>query len=140
MHLPPWFWLAGVALVLWGVVGLFQKLCTNYISAESALICAAAGWLFLLVWLYPGSSMWSAYSHRNMGWGVLSGTLNALAAWMLFSAMRRGGKASVVVPFTALYPLVVVVFGPWLLHESLTLRQSLGVVGSIIAVVLLTRE
>ena len=44
MHLPPWFWFSLVVLVTWGVVGLLQKLSTNEVSAESALI-----WLVVAV-------------------------------------------------------------------------------------------
>jgi len=37
MHIAPWALAAVVVLVAWGVVGIFQKLATNYISAESTL-------------------------------------------------------------------------------------------------------
>jgi hypothetical protein len=43
MHLPPWFWLAAVVLISWGIVGLLQKLSTNHISAESSLIWLVVG-------------------------------------------------------------------------------------------------
>jgi bacterial/archaeal transporter family protein len=139
MHLPHWFWYVAIVLVLWGVVGLFQKLCTNYISAETALICAVAGWVFLLFVLRSGRPL-SSFSDVNIFWAVFSGTLNALGAWGLLAAMRNGAKASVVVPLTALYPLVVVVVSPLVLHEMVTLKQAGGVVSSIIAVVLLSKE
>ena len=45
MHVPPWFWYAVVTLVAWGIVGLLQKLSTNYISAESSLIWLVVGFL-----------------------------------------------------------------------------------------------
>jgi hypothetical protein len=38
MQIGPWFWFAAVTLLTWGIVGLLQKLSTNYISAESPLI------------------------------------------------------------------------------------------------------
>jgi transporter family protein len=71
-------------------------------------------------------------------WALLSGVFNALGAWALFAAMRSGGKASIVSPFTALYPLVVVLIAPLLLHESISLLQGLGVVCALTAVVLLS--
>jgi hypothetical protein len=47
LHLAPWFWFAVVTLVSWGIVGLLQKLSTNYISAESSLIWLVVGFLLL---------------------------------------------------------------------------------------------
>ncbi len=137
MHLPPWFWFATVVLVTWGIVGLLQKLSTNYISAESSLIWLVVGFFLIQPWLYPGKSLFD-YSIRGLTWAVLSGTLNALGAWALFAAMKNGGKASIVAPFTALYPLVVVVTAPVVLHETISPRQGVGVLCALAAVVLLS--
>jgi transporter family protein len=137
MHLPPWFWLAAVVLISWGIVGLLQKLSTNHISAESSLIWLVVGFFLLQPLLYPGQALWT-YSARSLTWALLSGVFNALGAWALFAAMRSGGKASIVSPFTALYPLVVVLMAPLLLHESISLLQGFGVVCALTAVVLLS--
>jgi uncharacterized membrane protein len=59
---------------------------------------------------------------------------------MLLAAMKNGGKASVVVPLTALYPLVVVLAAPVVLGESITRRQGIGVICALIAVTLLNVE
>lgn len=137
MHLPPWFWYAMVVLIMWGIVGLLQKLSTNYISAESSLIWLVVGFSLLQPWLYPGKSLF-AYSTRSVVWALLSGLLNALGAWALFAAMRGGGKASIVVPFTSLYPVVVAVAAPVLLNESLTMLQVMGVLCALVAAALLS--
>lgn len=137
MHLPPWFWYAAVVLITWGVVGILQKLSTNYISAESSLIWLVVGFFLLEPLLYPGKALFG-YSARSLTWAVLSGVFNALGAWALFAAMKSGGKASIVAPFTALYPLVVVLIAPILLHESITLLQGAGVACALVAVVLLS--
>ena len=137
MHLPPWFWFAAIVLISWGIVGLLQKLSTNYISAESSLIWLVVGFLLLQPFLYPGPAVFS-YSAHSLTWALLSGVLNALGAWALFAAMKSGGKASIVSPFTALYPLVVVLVAPVVLHESINLIQGVGVLCALTAVVLLS--
>jgi transporter family protein len=137
MHLAPWFWFAAVVLISWGVVGLLQKLTTNYLSAEWALIWLVVGFLLMQPLLYPGNVLFT-YSTRSLVWGLLCGTLNALGAWALLAAMKHGGKASVVAPFTALYPIVVVLLAPLVLHESISLLQGVGVVCALAAVVLLS--
>ena len=137
MHVPPWLWYSAITLVAWGVVGLLQKLSTNYISAESSLIWLVVGFLLLQPFLSPGFAM-IHYSKVNLAWALLSGVLNALGAWALFAALKAGGKASIVAPLTALYPLIVIMLVPFVLHESITKLQSLGVVCALVAVVLLS--
>ncbi len=137
MHLPPWFWFAVVVLVTWGVVGLLQKLSTDCISAESALIWLVVGFLILAPVFYPGKAMFS-YSTRSLIYILASAAFNATGAWALLAAMKSGGKASLVVPLTALYPLVVVLVAPLLLRESISLLQGAGVACALVAVMLLS--
>lgn len=139
MHFAPWFWFAIITIVSWGFVGLLQKLSTNYISAESSLIWLVVGFLLLEPLFYPGRAVFH-YSRWNLVWALLSGVLNALGAWALFAAMKNGGMASIVAPVTALYPLVVILLVPFVLHESVSLLQVVGIVCALIAVVLLSAE
>ncbi|MGD0224090.1 MAG: DMT family transporter [Terriglobia bacterium] len=139
LHVAPWFWFAVVTLVSWGIVGLLQKLSTNYISAESSLIWLVVGFLLLEPLFYPGKAVLH-YGGWNLTWALLSGILNALGAWALFAAMKSGGKASIISPLTALYPLVVVMVAPIILRESITMLQAGGVVCALVAVVLLSTE
>lgn len=137
MHVPPWLWYAVITLVAWGVVGILQKLSTNHISAESSLIWLVVGFLLLEPLLYPGVSVFQ-YSAWNLAWALLSGVLNALGAWALFAALKSGGKASIVAPLTALYPLVVIILVPFVLYESITGMQLVGIGCALIAVILLS--
>ena len=132
MHVAPWFWFAVTTLLAWGVVGMLQKLSTNYISAESSLIWLVVGFLLLEPLFYPGRSVLH-YSKWNLMWAVLSGALNALGALALFAALKNGGKASIVAPLTALYPLVVILLVPFVLHETITGLQVIGVICTLIA-------
>jgi transporter family protein len=137
IHLASWFWYAVITILAWGVVGLLQKLATNYISAESSLIWLVVGFLLLQPLVYPGKMMFT-YSVWNLTFAFLSGLLNALGAWALFAAFKHNGKASVIAPLTALYPMLVIVVAPFVLHESITRLQVVGVVCALIAVALLS--
>ena len=137
MHMSSWFLPAVVVLVSWGIVGLFQKLSTNYLSAESALIWLVFGYFLLLPWLYPAKSVFE-YSTRSLLFTMLSAGLNTLGAWALLAAMKSGGKASIIVPLTALYPVVVVLLGPLVLKETITRLQGVGVLCALVAVFLLS--
>jgi transporter family protein len=132
-----WLLPAAVVLLTWGIVGLLQKLSTNYLSAETALIWLVVGYFLLLPWLYPARSVF-AYSTRNLLLTMLSAGLNTLGAWALLAAMKNGGKASIVVPLTALYPIVVVLLGPLILKETITRLQGVGVLCALVSVFLLS--
>jgi uncharacterized membrane protein len=56
------------------------------------------------------------------------------------AAMRQGGKASIVEPLTASYPVFVVLFAPLLLHESIKPLHGLGIAGAVIGGMLLSAE
>jgi transporter family protein len=137
MNIPIWFGPAVVVLIMWGIAGLLQKLSTNHISAEMALLGLVVGFFLLDPWLYPKESL-LMYSSRSLVFALVSSLLNALGAWALLAAMKNGGKASIVVPFTALYPLVTVCLAPLVLNESITVLQVGGIVCALIAVVLLS--
>jgi len=131
-----WLWLAIVVLIAWGVVGLLQKLSTNHLSGESATIWLIVGFVLFLPFVYPGKAVFHL-PMRGIVLGLLSGLINALGAWAILAALRSGGKASVVSPFCALYPIVVVLVAPLILHESINLLQGVGVVCALVAVGLL---
>jgi transporter family protein len=137
MHIPSWSSPAVIVLLTWGLVGLLQKLSTNYLSAESALIWLVAGFFVLDPWLFPRESILS-FTRLSLLWTFLSALFNALGAWALLAAMKHGGKASIVVPLTALYPVVTVFLAPLVLHESISRAQGVGVICALLAVTLLS--
>lgn len=138
MHFAPWLLFTILALTCFGVVGLLQKLSTDLISAESALVWLIVGFLILQPFLYPGQSLFT-YSPRSIAYVFLGGLLNALGSWAILAAMKSGGKASIVVPFTAVYPMVVCVVAPFLLHEHITMMQTVGIACGMGAIFLLAK-
>jgi bacterial/archaeal transporter family protein len=124
-------------LISWGVVGVFQKLATNYISAESVMILLIVGSFAIQPFVLPQQPL-SSYSHRAVIFGLLSGLLSNLGSWGLFAAMRLGGSASIVTVLCALYPLPVALLAPLVLHESITWLQSIGIGCGILAIILIS--
>jgi transporter family protein len=136
MHIATWLIFTILALVCFGLVGLLQKLSTDLVSAESALVWLIVGFLLLEPFVYGGRSMFQ-FSARNMTFIFLAGVLNSLGSWAILAAMKSGGKASVVVPLTAVYPMVVCVVAPIVLHEHITLMQAVGIACGLGAIFLL---
>jgi len=54
-------------------------------------------------------------------------------------ALSSGGKASIVVPMTALYPVITIVLSVAILREQITPVHGAGVALALVAVVLLSR-
>ena len=137
IEVPGWFRPAAVVLGAWGIVGIFQKLATNHISAESTLIWQTVGFFLFLPFVYPAESL-SAFVTLGLVYGLLGGALTNLGSLFLFAALKSGGKVSIVAPITALYPLVIVFLAPFVLQESVTLFQGAGVLCALGAIVLLS--
>ncbi len=134
-----WILLSLVAMVLWGTVGLLQKLGTNRLDASSLLVWVTAGFVLIApAFLAFGNPF--AVTQRNIWFGIASGALNGLGSWFLFVSLERGAKASVAVPLTALYPLVTVAFAVAFLKETLSVRQTFGVALAVIGGVMLSFE
>jgi transporter family protein len=134
--LAPWLLYTILALACFGIVGFLQKVSTDRVSAESALVWLIVGFMLLLPFIYSGPSMFQ-YPPRSIAYVVAGGLLNALGSWALLAAMKNGGKAAIVVPMTAVYPLLVCVVAPLLLHEHLTRAQGAGVTLGLAAILLL---
>jgi transporter family protein len=124
--LADWMVYSCIAIVLWGVVGLFQKLGTNRVSARSLLVWLMVGFLVLLPWFLRQTSFRSL-RWQDYGVGILGGFANGLGSWFLFASLEDGAKASVAIPLTALYPLITVLLAELLLGETLTSLQWAGI-------------
>lgn len=137
--MPAWFLYALIAVVLYGIVGLFQKMATNRISASASVVCCCVGYLLPVPYLLATSGP-IATSFLYFTVGVLVGVTSQLGSWFIFASLESGAKASVAVTLTALYPLVTVLLAVTFLAERLTLLQWLGVFLALIAGVLISYE
>jgi uncharacterized membrane protein len=137
--MPAWVFWSSIVIVLWGVVGLFQKLGSNRISSQSLLIWLTAGYLLLMPWLLWTTRL-DGLSRRDVLIGVLGGLANGLGAWFLFRSLEAGAKASVAVPLTALNPLVTIALAVAVLAERLSPVQWAGVLLAIVAGMMISYE
>ena len=137
--MPAWVFWSSIVIVLWGVVGLFQKLGSNRISSQSLLIWLTAGYLLLIPWLLWTTRL-DGLSRRDVLIGVFGGLTNGLGAWFLFRSLEAGAKASVAVPLTALNPLVTIALAVTLLAERLSPVQWAGVLLAILAGMMISYE
>ena len=134
-----WILPAIAALVLWGIVGILQKLGSNRLGADALLLWVSVGYVAMLPVVLWRSGSWPAAAHAWL-LGIVAGSVNGLGTWLLFRSLEHGAKASVAVPLTALYPMVTVVLAFVFLDERLSLREWLGVALAVCGGVLLSYE
>ena len=133
-----WLGFAILALVLWGITGVTQKLSTNRISSERSFL-----WFCWAMVALSAVALLIARPHWGLGRTVVicsiaGGALNGLGAWTSFRALESGGKASIVISLVSLYPLLTVVLAVALLGERLTWMQTAGAFTAIAAAILLS--
>lgn len=137
--MPLWIFYSSLVIIFWGVVGLFQKLGSNRMSAKGIIVWMTLGYILLIPWLLTKAPM-SGLGSRDIAVGVLGGLTNGLGAWYLLASLDAGAKASVAVPLTALNPLLTMLLAIVILSERLTPVQWLGVVLAIVAGVMISYE
>jgi uncharacterized membrane protein len=135
-----WIFFATLALILWGITGVTQKLSTNRITSERSFL-----WFCWAMVALSGAVLVLAHPHAALGRTVVlcsiaGGALNGMGAWTSFRALESGGKASVVISLVSLYPLLTVVLAVLLLGERLNLLQTAGAILAIAAAILLSME
>lgn len=134
-----WIVASSIVIFLWGIVGLLQKIGSNHSSSNSLLWWTTVGYLLLFPALIFHSHLLDL-SSRSVALGLVSGLTNGLGAWSLYAALENGATASVAVPLTALNPLVTVILALAFLHEKLTPLQTIGVITTLAAAVMLSYE
>jgi transporter family protein len=134
-----WLTLSLVAMVLWGVVGLLQKVTTNRISADAVLIWDRIGYIVLLPLLAWHTRLGNLGS-KDILIGTLDGITNSLGALFLYMSLESGAKASIAVPLTALYPLLTVLMAVVLLGEKVSPMHWLGIILAVAAAILMSFE
>jgi len=126
-----------IAIVCWGITPILEKIALRNLSpAEGVLLRSLMVVIFASVMIavtrqYGGLRVfnWKAIAIVMAG-GLISAAFGQLA---YFHALKAG-RASIVVPMCASYPLVTLLLSVGLLGESLTVWRVLGaalVVGGV---------
>ena len=133
-----WLGFSLMALGFWGVWGFLSKVAAQHLPPQAVYLLSVCGHgaVISYVWLQGGPAIpWHP-------WGLASalgaGLFMAVGLLFFFKALA-GGEAAVVVPLTALYPLVTVLLSWAVLRESLTPRHLAGIALALAAVWLLSK-
>lgn len=133
-----WMGFSLMAVGLWGLWGFLSKVATLQLPAGAVYLLAIAGHLAVVSYLAAAGGLAIPWHPGGMAAALGAGICMAFGLLCFFKALA-GGAAGVVVPLTALYPMVTVLLSWALLHEDFTLRHLAGVALALAAVWLLSK-
>lgn len=134
-----WLTLSLIAMMCWGVWSLLTKVAFDHFNWYQVLITTSLVSILTSLLLY--FHFRPAFNIHSPGffYAVFAGVASSIAVVAFYMALSRG-KATIIVPLTALYPVVTIILSRLFLHERTTLLQSLGIALAIIAILLISME
>jgi drug/metabolite transporter (DMT)-like permease len=125
---------------LWGVSGFAQKLSTNHISGELSALSFLAVFIPIALIILLVDPLRTNLPRRI--W-LLSAALGLCFAWGNFAILKafaNNGKASIIAPLGGLYPLISVPIALVAFREKLGVRETIGIVTALLAIIALSLE
>src|SRR4029077_2306533 len=137
---PRWLSFSLLTILLWGAWGAVSKVSSDGVDANTNQIFFTFGLLplILIVWRAPRIAGGGGARRQGITWAFLTGILGGTGNIAFFRALSMGGKASIVAPVTALFPLVTVILAVTLLHERIGTAQKTGLVLALLPIYLLS--
>lgn len=140
--LSNWVFWSLIGLILWGFWGYTSKLAANEVEWKYSIIFFTLGvalsTLILNIALIKNSFMSLTILNKGSFYALISGVTCLLGVAAVYIALEKG-KASLVIPFTALYPLITILLSVILLKEKIGLTQGFGIILAIIAIFLMSK-
>lgn len=133
-----WLPAALIALMSFGLWGLFTKLAIVYIDSKSALVFQTVGVLIVGLIALTLVNFKPATEIKGLSFGLLTGIAYGVGCLFYFIAVGKG-KVTTVVTLTALYPLVTILLSYFLLQETINYKQCIGILFALIAIFLMSQ-
>jgi bacterial/archaeal transporter family protein len=141
-RIPKWLLWSLLTIVLWGTWGLVSKIASTGVDAYMNQLLYTAGlaplMVFVAITVHREQGKESANRNSGFFWAFFTGILGGVGNIAFFQALVHGGKASVVAPVTALFPMVTVLLALMFLKEKLGRTQWLGLALAFAAIYMLS--
>ena len=140
LGMPRWLAFSLLTILVWGSWGAVSKVASDGVDANTNQVFFTLGLLplMLIVWRSPRNAGGGKGRKIGIAWAFLTGILGGTGNIAFFRALVMGGKASIVSPVTALFPLVTVILAVTLLHEKVGTAQKIGLGLALLAIYLLS--
>lgn len=125
------------ALIVWGFWGFIPKLTTHYLSPRSAVVYEVLGGLLLALIVLASSKFQLDFHPQGSVYAIITGMLGLLGAFCFLLAVSKG-PVTLVATLSALYPVVSILLAIFILQESVTFKQWVGIAMAVLAMILVT--
>lgn len=135
-----WYILSILAFISWGLWAFFIKLAEKHFSVSNIFVWYGLFYFiftFILSFLFLKNEINRNIFNIWVIFIVIAGLTASLANLFFYYALSKG-NASVIVPLTALYPLVTIILSLVILKERVTSYQIIGIIFALIAGILLS--
>ncbi|HBC0463553.1 TPA: EamA family transporter [Legionella pneumophila] len=139
MNFSTWYFPSLAALFLYGAWGYWGTRAANFINPLSITFYSSIGVLIsgmialILLGFKPELSV------KGSTYGLLNGLANGIACIFFILALRNGPTMPVVL-VTSMYPMITLIFCMIFLKQELSIKQGLGVVFALTALILFSIE
>ena len=123
--------------ICWGLWSFIPKITTRYIDPKSAIIYEVIGGLFLSIVVLSFMNFRLETHPKGVALAATAGLLGFLGALCFLYAVSKG-PVSLIAPLSALYPILSITLAVIFLNEAFTIKQCVGVVFALLAVVLVS--
>ena len=126
--MPVWIFTSLVALTAWGSSQFLRKRATEQVSLTALIVFQTGTFMLFATAAIVIHGLELSYAAAALA--VAGGTFQFVGNISSLHALSRG-PASVIVPFTAMYPVVTLVLSLLILQESINSSQMVGVTLSL---------
>ena len=131
-----WLGWTVLAVISWGIWAIIGNLIGEALSGTHSQALSTIGILPIMLALTIHRKPAATRQTRGVAYALAGGVLSSLGNVAYYHALSRGAKAAMLVPLTALYPLVTILLAVLLLRERLNFLQMWGLIVSLSAIYL----
>ncbi len=139
MSVSSWLLFSLICLILWGLWGVVLKLAYREMPWTNVYFLSSLSSFILAFTVYLLTSRSGPVFSGSTYYALLAGLFGGLGYVFFIKALEKG-SASIVIPLTALYPVITALLSIIILREKLALHQVIGITLAVIAIVLLSIE
>ena len=124
------------AFVLCGLWSFIPKITIKHISPKSAMLFEVLGGIILAIIVLISLNFKPDIHPKGVFLAIVTGILGFAGALCFLYAASKG-PISLVAVLSALYPIIAIVLAIFFLNESITIKQGLGIVLGLGAMILI---
>jgi drug/metabolite transporter (DMT)-like permease len=134
-----WLLYAILAALAWGIWGILTKFISADINPFTTHFMFTTGALFTLPMVIRRCKI-NELNLTGILIGFIAGILVILGNVSVYQSFNTGGNASVVIPFTSLYPLITIIIALVFFKEKLNWLNALGIIIVLPAIIIMSGQ